>query len=292
MDVLDQMIAQQPSNMQPVLSQSSSMLKTSSATFDTHVQDNESVFQQFTSQLTSQASRTVELERRADFVMKDGNAIAQRVDAIEGEVGTSKSALDEIKSHVDELMSNGMQTVSAIGTIDAKIVVNHDVVNALGSNLQQFATNVEQLKSTIDHVEIAVAIIDDINVKLEALETKVNNLPTTGGTTTSQSNVTALKNESCMREIVKFGNKASDDFRQWQESVKDLASSRDNGLEALVWAEESTIECNMSDVESLGSFDIAREIWGVLGINLRFPMAHATCHWGTEWFGTLAAIGR
>ena len=174
--------------------------------------------------------------------MKDGNAIAQRVDSIEGDVGTLKSAFEETKLHVDELMSNGMQTVSAIGSIDAKIEVIHDVVNAFGSSLQQFASNVEQLKSTIDHVEIAVAIIDDIHAKIEALETKVNNLPTTGGTTTLQSSATALKNESCMREITKFGNKTFDDFRQWQESVKDLASSRSNGLEALVWAEESTCE--------------------------------------------------
>ena len=245
LNVLDQLIAAQPESVKPVLAHISGMFKSSQLAFDSHVGENESIFGQVQVQISAQADRLSEVEKWAERASKQGTELRERVDKLE--------------AHVSE-------AVSQIGGHEQKVQVLHDVVNALGQSIMGLTSNLEAIKAHSDAVDAILVDMPELE-KLQArtvqIEKLLNSTPSAGWV--GGAPYPGSYKEQ-LREITKFGNKSTDDFRHWQESVKDLMASRPNGIEALTWAAEATSDISVADVRTASLQDISIELWQVLGM--------------------------
>ena len=229
LQLLDQLISQQPETMKPVLNQIGSMLKSSGLAFDahvsdfkTHISDNDMLFGQIQDQIRALADRATDIETWKLQTQSDGAALRDRLTAVE-------------------------QSLSATASIsEQKFETVVQIVNALGANTQQTIAQLGDMKMSIDHLEIATS---------------------SGGRVGSSAHPThhGLRNDFSYREITKFGNVEHDDFRHWRESVRDLCELRAEGLEALDWAVLSRTELTAETVQAAGFSDFSRELWSSLG---------------------------
>ena len=153
MEVLDQLVQQQPESVKPIFSHLSGMLKSTQLAFDSHVGDNDSIFGQIQVQIASQADRVVALEHWTDRAGAQGTELRDRVDKLE--------------TRANAVMTDGNTAVEAIKGIEAKIAVIHDVVNALGQNIMGFASTLESVKLHVDNIDI-------LTVDVQSMDTLAN----------------------------------------------------------------------------------------------------------------------
>ena len=229
MQLLDQLIAQQPETLKPVLNQISSMFKSSTLAFDSHVSlvsqhvaDNDTTFGQVQDQIRALSDRASDLEGWKAQTQADGASLRDRL-----------AATEQSLSNMTAVISQKFDTVVSI-------------VNALGASTQQTIAQVGDIKSSLDHLEIVVGGSMNPDGRV--------------GTRTG-----ALRNEYSYREINKFGNSDGDDFRHWRESVRDLCEVRPEGLIALEWAAAHKGEITADSVETAGYIEFSRELWSILG---------------------------
>ena len=121
LELLDQLVAVQPEALKPILNHLSGMLKSSQMAFDIHVGENENIFGQVQTQLSSQGDRLRALETWIERAAKDGSEMRTRVDMLE--------------NRANEVASDGKKTVDAIQTQEATLSIIHDVVNMLGQSI-------------------------------------------------------------------------------------------------------------------------------------------------------------
>ena len=139
LELLDQLIAVQPESLKPILNHLSGMLKSSHMAFDTHVGENESIFGQVQTQLSSQGYRLRALETWTERAVKDGTEMRTRVDMLE--------------NRANEVASDGKKAVDTIRTQEANIAIIHDVVNTLGQSIMNFVSTLEVVKAQCDNLD-------------------------------------------------------------------------------------------------------------------------------------------
>ena len=229
LQLLDQLISQQPEQLKPVLNHIGSLFKSSTIAFDAHVSDfkahisdNDSLFGQIQDQIRALADRASELETWKLQTQSDGASLRDRLAATE----LSLAATAQIIEH--------------------KFDTVVQIVNALGTSTQQTIAQMTDMKASIDHLEISVGADHR------------------GGSVGNPGHH-GLRNDFSYREIAKFGHIEHDDFRHWREWVRDLCELRAEGLAALDWAASSKNEVTAEAVQAAGFSDFSRELWSILG---------------------------
>ena len=140
LQLLDQLISQQPETLKPVLNHIGSMLKSSGLAFDahvsdfkTHISDNDMLFGQIQDQIRALADRATELETWKLQTQADGATLRDRISAAE----------------------QSMNAMSSI--IEQKFETVVQIVNALGNSTRQSIAQLTDMKSSIDHLETAIS---------------------------------------------------------------------------------------------------------------------------------------
>ena len=163
---------------------------------------------------------------------------------------------------------------------------------AINSMIEQSAAKFAGLKSEIDHLEFLYqsgGVDQQLTDKISKIEQGLGKLQG------SNLNHGDFKDSPLLKEVSKFENSSSDDFRQWQESVKDCFCVKLNGLEALEWAisRQTDEPITVEEVENMGYGSISKEVWCILGFKtraapwrLRLSIAHQN---GLEHWRQLAA---
>ena len=146
LELLENQIQQQPDQLKPIFQQILAMFKSSMIAFDTHIVDNDNLFNQISVLLVAQAERITSLEARASSVTSDGDKLVERISKCEDFVKT-------VDAKVDVAGLDGAKTAAAVADTQGKINVIHDVVNAMAADIHN---KFQEVKSNIDHIGLVV----------------------------------------------------------------------------------------------------------------------------------------
>ena len=243
--------------------------------FDTHIADNDNLFNQMTATSTSLGGRISDLETRSESFAKDGATLEKRVAAAE----TMVSSLD---TRAADVARDGAKTVEEIANIYAKIQVVHDVVNGLGAHLSNLTEQASKSKGDVDALELRTSQIEikvdgmssecqGFMAKLVEHEKALKNMPNMsagdGDGHAKKGDWAGVAGSRLFTARVKEYAGPSNVFQSWAVNFK--SNIPKEMRDALDWAERLTVPITVDLVKENRHEEWEEEAWRCLAGVLR-----------------------
>ena len=259
-EILDQLISQQPVALQPIFQQLSNMLKSSQTAFDGHLSDNENLFSQQNAVSRAIADRVSSLETRADSVSHDGSLLGKRVDDVEATAAA-------LQSRADSVARDGNKAVEEVQVINAKISTIHAVVNTMSEQTYNMIT---EQKSAFDLLELrtsqaeAHAMVLDSKIDQVGKDVKSGSHRVDGDGVGRKSDKdwAGVAGSRLFTSRVKEYSGPISSFQNWSSNFK---SNVPKDMRAAIdWAEKQTEPITNDEIMKVDLVEWDEEVWRCL----------------------------